>query len=291
MIRIQNRGSASELVWAYCLDRQDDFECWHFGSNVRDVAFWLPPCAMRGADPDGQLLLVEFGQPDSPHPIHDLVIIPGVGDRSIIDRHVAWIPSGKEYILRDIWGMLGYLRDPALRTFYHSVLTDDALMEIFYKAQASHHHHHDYVGGLVDHSHEVATTAASLCLQHKIGALSASVAFVGGLFHDIGKTYLYYNQHGESGCCGQHEAFNFMVMARPLDKLRMSSPKIFEALSSCLAIKVGRHPDAYLPANMVHLCDRLSVDVCNWRRAFADAPSFYWYAKSPVDAHLYKRLS
>ncbi len=193
--------------------------------------------------------------------------------------------------MRDIWGMLGYLRDPALRTFYHSVLTDDALMEIFYKAQASHHHHHDYVGGLVDHSHEVATTAASLCLQHKIGALSASVAFVGGLFHDIGKTYLYYNQHGESGCCGQHEAFNFMVMARPLDKLRMSSPKIFEALSSCLAIKVGRHPDAYLPANMVHLCDRLSVDVCNWRRAFADAPSFYWYAKSPVDAHLYKRLS
>jgi 3'-5' exoribonuclease len=70
----------------------------------------------------------------------------------------------------------------------------------------------------------------------------------------------------------------------------MAAPRLFEALSSCLSIKIGGRVDAYLPASMVRMCDRLSVEVSNWRRAFADAPAYYWYAKSPGDAQLYKRL-
>jgi len=291
MSMITKRKSMAELVWVRRVGwGGGETERWHFSSPCRDLALWLDSQVMSGVRPEGQLLMLELDLQKGSRAVSNPIIITGVEDKATLDRHFTWLPAGKAYILRDIWGMLGHLQDPAMRAFYHAVLTDDTIMRAFFHAKASHHHHHDYVSGLLVHSHEVATTAATLCLLHKVGPLSACVAFVGGLLHDIGKIHLYYNQYDEEGVCGQHESFNFLVLAKPLETLRVLSPKLFEALSSCLSVKVGSHSDAYLPASMVRMCDRLSVEVCNWRRAFADVPPHYWYAKSPHDEQLYKRL-
>jgi len=291
MSMIAKRKSVAELVWVHRVGwGGGETERWHFSSPCRDLSLWLDPRVMNGVHPEGQLMMLELELQKGPLAVSNPVIITGVADKALVDRHFAWLPAGKAYILRDIWGMLGHLQDPALWTFYHAVLADDAIMGPFFQARASHHHHHDHVGGLLEHSHEVATTASTLCLQHRVGPLSACVAFIGGLLHDIGKIHLYYNQHGGVGICGQHESYNFLVLARPMETLRVASPRLFEALSSCLSVKVGGRVDAYLPASMVRMCDRLSVEVCNWRRAFADVPPHYWYAKSTRDEQLYKRL-
>ena len=81
-----------------------------------------------------------------------------------------------------------------------------------------------------------------------------------------------------------------MVLAEPLARLSQEAPKLFEAISSCLSIKIGRQSEAYLPAQMVHICDRLSMDVHNWRRAFTEVPAYYWFVKSPYGDQVYKRL-
>ena len=282
--------SGFEMVWVRRISKNGSTECWHFHSGLRDLTLVLAASVMNGVCPDGQLMTLELDIQKGLYAVSNPLIIYGVDDKALLERHFAWVPVGKEYILRDIWGFLVHIEDPALRAFYQSVLFDDSIMQFFLQGRASHHHHHEHVGGLLEHSYEVASTAASLCWQHKVGSLSACVAFIGGLLHDIGKIHLYYNQLNGGGVCGQHESFNFLVLARPLDKLRVSSPKVFEALCSCLTIKLGHQVDSYLPANMVHLCDRLSVDVCNWRRAFAGAPPYYWYAKSSQGEQLYKRL-
>lgn len=279
-----------ELVWAQRDTSLGDHECWRLSSPSRSELFWLPDSLLQGVAPQGQWILLEFVGQGTGLVVCNPVIIPEIGERALIERQFGWLPANRESILWEMWGMLAHLQDDALRAFYLSVLTDDAIIRPFFQAKGSHHHHHDHVGGLIEHSHEVATTAAALCLQHKVGPLSASVAFIGGLLHDIGKIHLYYNNSEGRGICGQHESFNFMVLAKPLERLSKSAPKIFEAISACLSIRIGGQMDSYLPANMVKLCDRLSVDVCNWRRAFDAVPPYYWYAKSPHDAQLYKRL-
>lgn len=291
MSMMARRQSPAELMWVRRIGwGGGDTEHWHLRSPSRELCLWLDPQTMRGVCAEGQLMLLELDLQKGPHAVSHPVIIAGIEDKALVERHFTWLPAGREYILRDIWGMLGHLPDPALRQFYHMVLADDGIMAPLFKARASHRHHHDHVGGLLEHSHEVATTAATLCLQHKVGPLSTCVAFVGGLLHDIGKIHLYYNAEDGEGICGQHESYNFLVLARQMEALRMAAPRLFEALSSCLSIKIGGRVDAYLPASMVRMCDRLSVEVSNWRRAFADAPAYYWYAKSPGDAQLYKRL-
>lgn len=282
--------SCAEMVWVHRISMNGSTECWHLHSGRRDLTLFLAASVMNGVRPAGQLMMLELDIQKGLFAVSNPVVIYGVDDKELMERHFAWVPVGKEYILRDIWGFLAYIEDPALRSFYQSVLSDDSIMQPFFQGRASHQHHHEHVGGLLEHSYEVATTAAGLCWQHKVGSVSACVAFVGGLLHDIGKIHLYYNQSKGNGIFGQHESFNFLVLARHLDKLRVSSPKVFEAICSCLAIKLGHQVDSYLPANMVHLCDRLSVDVCNWRRAFAEVPSYYWYAKSSQGEQLYKRL-
>lgn len=279
-----------ELVWAQRDTSIGEQECWRLSSPSRNELLWLPGSLLQGVAPNGQWIMLEFVAHDDGLVARNPVIIPEIGEKALIERQFGWLPAGRESILWDMWGMLAQLQDNALREFYRSVLMDDAIIHPFFQAKASHHHHHDHVGGLIEHSHEVATTAAALCLQHQVGPLSASVAFIGGLLHDIGKIHLYYNNSEGRGICGQHESFNFMVLAKPLENLSKSAPKIFEALSACLSIRIGRQVDSYLSANMVKVCDRLSVDVCNWRRAFDAVPPYYWYAKSPHDAQLYKRL-
>tara|TARA_R110002050_G_scaffold16340_1_gene49602 strand:+ start:4115 stop:4990 length:876 start_codon:yes stop_codon:yes gene_type:complete len=290
MKMILEHASSAELLWVQRKMVAQDQECWHFTSATQDISIWLEPLTMADVCPFGQLLIAELDVHKGVFAINHIVVIKEIEDAAVIIRHFAWVPAGKESLLRDIWGMLNYLPSPALRTFYKSVLADDELMQPFLTSMASHHHHHDYAGGLIEHSHEVAMTAAALSLLYGLEPLSVSVAFIGGLLHDIGKIHLYYNVQGPHGVLGQHESFNFMVLAKQLTVLRLSAPKLFEALSCCLSIKFRHQNDAYLPSTIVHMCDRLSVDVCNWRRAFANVPHYYWYAKSPRDALMYKRL-
>ena len=116
------------------------------------------------------------------------------------------------------------------------------------------------------------------------------MAFLGGLLHDVGKLYLYYNNSSGEGICSSHEALNFMKLEPYLEPLMAREPRVFEALTACLSASVGKQQIQYMPETIVKMADRLSAEVYHWRRVFVGLPDFYWFHKSDEDARIYKRL-
>ncbi|ART82290.1 hypothetical protein CBP31_06325 [Oceanisphaera profunda] len=277
-----------KLLWASQLFNDGALASWQFSEPAWDCSLLLFPWQMQGVCPEGQWVLAELNGQDEQCQLGPVQALPVMVGKQQLERQLAWLPEEQRELLLDMWSMLAYIGDKALQSFLLDVLTDEGIMRAFCQSKASHRHHHDQSGGLLAHSHEVAMTAAMLCTQYRLGQRSSWVAFIGGLLHDIGKIHLYYNE--PSGVCGQHDAYNFMVLARPLEQLRAYSPQLFEALSACLTAKTGKYADPYQVANVVRMSDRLSADVFNWKSAFSRVPGYYWYAKSPRDEQLYKRL-
>lgn len=277
-----------ELVWAEQQFDNGVAAVWQFSSGEREVSLSLMPLQMQAVNPDGQWVLADIVHQGGVSRLSSVAPLPQLVDKQKLTRQLALVSEEQKPLLEEIWSMLAYIDGEALRDFLLEVLMNDSIMVPFCQGQGSHRHHHDELGGLLAHSHEVAMTAAMLCNKHQLGSTSVWVAFVGGLLHDIGKIRLYYNQ--PSGMCVQHEAYSFMLLADPLDRLSVRAPKTFEALSACLSAKVGLYNEPYQVASIVRMCDRISAEVSNWRRAFVNAPAYYWYAKSPLDNQLYKRL-
>ncbi|MCY9824118.1 HD domain-containing protein [Aeromonas media] len=279
-----------ELVWAELACGSPCAGMWRLTSSRGEHYVGSNGDLLVDVAPAGQWLMVELSGMEGALQLTSAMRLPVEVCRDDIEQQYLWLVGEQQAILWDIWGMLAYLPDVALQRFYLAVLRDERIMRPFFTGKASHQYHHNHVGGLLEHSHEVAITASALCMQHQVGQLSTIVAFIGGLLHDIGKIHLYYNNQDGQGILGQHESFNFMVLAEPLARLSREAPKLFEAIGACLSIKVGRPSEAYLPAQMVHICDRLSMDVHNWRRAFSEVPSYYWFVKSSHGDQVYKRL-
>src|SRR5690554_4011984 len=240
----------------------------------------------RAVRPEGELVIISMRDGQI---TEEPWVVYGEQDEALLNRHFSWVLPGQEHILCMLWHMLGVIKIPELRSFYFAVLSDDELMERFYRAKASHHHHHNYEGGLLEHSYQVASSAVSMGRQYKLGHTSECICFLGGLLHDLGKVRLFYND-SHQGVCGQHEAFTLMILAKPLEDLRRLKPNLFEALASVFTAKVGRHQPQYLPETFVRLCDRLSTEVSRCRQAFEGMPDYFWYAKSELDDRVYKRL-
>ncbi|WP_413734489.1 HD domain-containing protein [Shewanella sp. BJSY2023SW005] len=288
-MNIRSRGTSDDLAWVHRVAQSESSQLWQFRCLRESLSLEVPCDVMTGVRPEGQLVLVHWTADDERH-IKKILIVPEVTDEVAVYRHFSLVPAGCEPIIVDIWGILGLIQNAALRHFYLAVLLNQELMSQFFIARASRSHHHNHETGLLEHSHEVAVTAAMLCWRYNVGPLSVGVAFIGGLLHDIGKIHLFYNADTRDGIAGAHESYNFMVLAEPLEVLHRSFPKIFEALSSCLSLKVGRRHESYLPASMVRLCDNLSMEVCYWRTAFTDVPPHHWYAHSAMNDQWYKRL-
>lgn len=281
---MNNTTTVQQLGWAKAMP---ETELWQVKMPGKSLVIRDSQKHFCDVEPKGSLVIVDargnqlVGRPH---------VIQGEHDESLFSRHFRWVPAGLEHVQCMLWRMLNAIKIPALKYFYHAVLLNDELMEKFYRAKASHHYHHDYEGGLLEHSYEVASTAASMSRQYNLGHTSVCVAFLAGLLHDLGKINMYYNDPSGKGVCGQHEAYTFMVLAKPLEDLRQLAPNLFEALSSAITAKVGQHQPQYLPETIVRMCDRMSAEVSKCRKVFSGMPDYFWYAKCEQDGRVYKRL-
>lgn len=276
-----------QLVWATQLFDDPEGNTWSLHGAKVNTLIKTKPGQMKGVNESGDLIVIHLKDNKV---VKQPTIIRGEHCKKTLIKHFDWVPYGLENIQRRMWGVLNFIKEPALRDFYYSVLTNDELMEQFYTAKGSHHNHHNYEGGLLEHSFEVAYSAASLGILYKLDHVTVCISFIAGLLHDIGKIETYYNRSRSKGVCVQHEALSFMVLSEPLNALLKAAPKMFEALSSSLTAKVGRHKPLYLPESLVRLCDNLSAEISQCRKAFAGMPDYFWYAKSDQDNRVYKRL-
>lgn len=295
MGRVIKQREQTLLRWAtrlHCLDGQ--LEQWQLWSPHDTRLMVVAQSGMTQIEPSGQLVLCSALGDDLDAAMICCAGIAGmVGDevRQLWVYHLDQAHSATHSQMIDqLWQYYARLPAGGVRQFVRGLLLDKPFITAFYRGKASHHHHHDYVGGLLEHSVEVALTAQMLCQQYQLDSRTADVAFLGGLLHDVGKLYLYYNSESGEGICSSHEALNFMKLEPYLGPLMTQDPRVFEALTACLSASVGKQHIQYMPETIVKMADRLSAEVYHWRRVFIGLPEFYWFHKSDEDARIYKRL-
>lgn len=88
-------------------------------------------------------------------------------------------------MLADLKAVVALVTNPHLRRLLELFFADETLLQSFCEAPAARTVHHNYVGGLLEHSLEVA----ALCQQFMAlqPVLDPSLLLCGALLHDIGK--------------------------------------------------------------------------------------------------------
>ena len=85
-------------------------------------------------------------------------------------------------------GFVKAVKNPHLKALLDGFFCEGEFRKIFEMAPAAKKHHHNYVGGLLEHSVNVAGLCTTICDYY---ALDRDLLIAGALLHDIGKTEEY----------------------------------------------------------------------------------------------------
>lgn len=211
---------------------------------------------------------------------------------NIVQAHMIWCSSTQMTAQVQLWQRASEISDTALKGFLIAVLSDTKIMMPFYMSKASKSYHHNKQGELFIHSVEVAIAAQKMASQYNLPKRTQDCVFVGGLLHDIGKTMMFYNTGDGSnkGVNGQHESFNFMVLAEHLERLKDQDKTLFEAMSAMLAPQVNnkKYYD-YVEELIVRSADRISAQ-CDELQSLFKSQSADQLFISASGGRKYKRL-
>lgn len=146
-----------------------------------------------------------------------------------------------------------------LRQLMAALFRRDDVYQRYWTAPASLSHHHAYVGGLAQHSLEVAVATSSV---RGVDAWQRDIMLVYALLHDIGKVWAYADgalTH-DARRLG-HEAIGARELRLPLASLQDIDTRSHEALETLLSggwKRNHRHPAAAL-GEIVRAMDRFSA--------------------------------
>lgn len=116
--------------------------------------------------------------------------IKGIDDKDIvIERFLPALESSiiEEY-LHKLRGLLGSAQNRFVRTLMFSFLDDPDFVVRYKASPAAINAHHVYVGGLIEHTHNIATLCKALHGTGLYPQVSLDLLLAGAFFHDIGKT-------------------------------------------------------------------------------------------------------
>lgn len=218
-------------------------------------------------------------------------------DKSIPEKvskmHFQSALPNQTYRLMGLWKTIFLMKNETLKKFIISVMSDDKIAPLFYKARGSLSFHHSYIGGLFDHSYDVAMQSRFSALANRLGSTSIDCAFVIGLLHDIGKINMYYNKDLNGNLVGlntQHEALSFMILNDHFDILKSENPVLFEAVANSITARTNRPMhNEYVVESIVRNADYISAEINQNKMAFKGKPNSHYYADFNNQKR-YKRL-
>ena len=140
------------------------------------------------------------------------------------------LPKGnfneKEYITR-LQNLIKTVRNPGLRALLETIFSG-AVYDKFIMNPAGMRMHHAYIGGLLQHSVDVAGIAIALAEQ--IGNVDKDLVVVGALLHDIGKLREISSQIGfpytNEGRLLGHIAMSVMMVQEAAAKLKLPQARL-----------------------------------------------------------------
>jgi 3'-5' exoribonuclease len=192
-------------------------------------------------------------------------------DKVNIDDFLPRTKKDVRQMLEEVKKIVGRIENPQLKALVGEFLSDSDLMEKFCNAPAAMKLHHDYIGGLLEHTHNMLRVAVAILPLYP--DVQPDLILAGIFLHDIGKTEeLTYDMgfsYTDSGQLIGHISKSLIMINQKADSLRSGGTKIDPAVLDALGHIILSHHGAYefgspkLPATteayMVYYIDDLDA--------------------------------
>jgi 3'-5' exoribonuclease len=201
-----------------------------------------------------------------------------------IDDFLARTEKDIKQMFEDVKKIVSRIKNPQLKTLVEEFLADGELMEKFRDVPGGMKLHHSYIGGLLEHTHNMLRVA---------------------VLHDIGKTdELSYDMafsYTDSGQLIGHVVKSILMINQKADELRAKGTQIEHTVMDALGHIILSHHGQYdfgspkLPATaeafMVYYIDDLDAKISQVMAAIDNEQSdSNWTAwKSALQTRLYKK--
>ena len=192
-------------------------------------------------------------------------------DKVNIDDFLARTTKDIGQMFDEVKKIIGRVRNPQLRAIVNEFLADNELMEKFRNVPGGMKLHHDYIGGLLEHVHNMLRVAVSILPLYP--NVQADLVLTGIFLHDIGKTEeLAYDMaftYTDSGQLIGHIVKSVLMLNRKVDALRARGmdvePDIVDTLGHIILSHHGEYEfgspklPAMLEAYMVYYIDDMDA--------------------------------
>jgi len=220
-----------------------------------------------------------------------------------IDDFLARTDKDTKQMFEDIKKIVGRITNPQLKTLVGAFLDDAELMEKFCDAPGAMKLHHSYIGGLLEHTHNMLRVAVALLPLYP--QVQTDLVLAGIFLHDIGKTEeLSYDMafsYTDTGQLIGHIVKSILMVNQKVDTLRSKGVQIEQTvLDSLLHIILSHHGEyefgsPKLPATaeafMVYYIDDLDAKISQVTAAIdGEMSDSNWTAwKSALQTRLYRK--
>ncbi len=193
------------------------------------------------------------------------------GSNVSIDDFLAQTDKDTKQLFDDIKKLVSQVKNPQLKALVGAFLDDAELMEKFQRAPAAMKMHHNYIGGLLEHTHNMLQVAVAILPLYP--DVQADLVLAGIFLHDIGKTEeLSYDMafsYTDSGQLIGHISKSLVMINQKADALRSKGTQIDQTVLDAIGHIILSHHGQYdfgspkLPATaeafMVYYIDDLDA--------------------------------
>jgi 3'-5' exoribonuclease len=220
-----------------------------------------------------------------------------------IDDFLARTDKDTKQMFDEVKKIVGRIKNPQLKALAGEFLADAELMEKFRNAPGGMKLHHSYIGGLLEHTHNMLRAAVAILPLYP--NVQADLVLAGIFLHDIGKTEeLTYDMafsYTDSGQLIGHVVQSLLMINQKADALKAKGTQIEEAALDALGHIILSHHGQYdfgspkLPATaeafMVYYIDDLDAKMSQVTTAIDnEIGDSNWTAwKSALQTRLYRK--
>ena len=206
-------------------------------------------------------------------------------------------------MFQEVKTMLDGIGNGEIKSLVGEFLCDKQLMENFCSAPAAVKMHHNYLGGLLEHTHNMLKVAAAILPLYD--GVNRDLVLAGIFIHDIGKTEeLRYDidfSYTDSGQLIGHISQSFLMLHKKADGLASKGKAVDKSLVDILGHIILSHHGEYefgspkLPATaeafMVNYIDDLDAKITQVNSEIDNEPgNSNWTAwKNALQTRLYRK--
>jgi len=172
------------------------------------------------------------------------VIDPGTVD---IDDFLPRTKKDTKQMFEEVKATVGRIENSQLKALVGEFLADTELMEKFCNAPAAMKMHHNYIGGLLEHTHNMLRVAVAILPLYP--DVQPDLVLAGIFLHDIGKTEeLAYDMafsYTDSGQLIGHISKSLLMINQKADSLKSAGTQIDQAVLDAIGHIILSHHGQY----------------------------------------------